>query len=82
MMEGTEDQMRTADFRAELEPNGRIAVPPEVAAQVPAGAPIQVLLQWGISDDEVWGASGRERFEAAYDADDSVYESLGNNSMP
>jgi hypothetical protein len=67
----------TADFRGELAPNGQIAVPPEIAAQVPPGEPIQVVLQWGISDDDAaWRATGRRRFEAAYAADDSVYEPL------
>jgi hypothetical protein len=73
--EGTE--MKTADFRGEVMPNGQIAVPPEIASQVPPGEQIQVVLQWGISeDDTAWRAAGRRQFEAAYSADDSVYELL------
>ena len=73
--EGTE--MKTVDFRAELAPNGQIAVPPEIASQVPPGEPIQVVLLWGISDDDMARrAAGRRQFEAAYAADDSVYELL------
>ena len=69
--------MKTADFRGELTPNGQIAVPPEIASQVPPGARLQVVLQWGISgDDAAWCAAGRRQFEAAYAADDSVYEQL------
>ena len=69
--------MKTADFRSELTPNGQIAVPPEIASQVPPGEQIQVVLQWGVSDDDsAWPAAGRRQFEAAYDADDSVYEQL------
>jgi hypothetical protein len=69
--------MRTADFRGELTPNGQIAVPPEIASQVPPGEQVQVVLQWGTSADEVaWRAAGRRRFEAAYGDDDSVYELL------
>jgi len=69
--------MKTADFKGKLMPNGQIAVPPEIAAQVPPGEQIQVLLQWDIGeDDPAWRAEGRRRFEAAYAADDSVYESL------
>ena len=69
--------MKTADFRGELTPNGQIAVPPEIASQVPPGERIQVVLQWGISvDDAAWRAAGRRHFEAAYSADDSVYELL------
>jgi hypothetical protein len=69
--------MKTADFRSELTPNGQIAVPPEIASQVPPGEPIQVVLQWGISDDDTaWRAAGRRQFESAYAADDSVFEQL------
>jgi hypothetical protein len=67
--------MKTAGFRGELTPNGQIIVPPEIAAQVPPGEQIQLVLQWGISvDDTAWRATGRLRFEAAYAADDPVYE--------
>jgi hypothetical protein len=69
--------MKTADFRGEVTPNGQIAVPPEIASQVPLGEQIQVVLNWGISvDDAAWRAVGRRQFEAAYAADDSVYELL------
>lgn len=67
--------MKTADFRGELTPNGQIAVPPEIASQLPPGEQIQVVLQWGISeDDTAWRAAGHRQFEAAYAADDAVYE--------
>jgi hypothetical protein len=70
-------EMKTADFSGKLEPNGQIAVPPDVAAMVPPGEPVQVVLQWGASDDDAaWRAAGRRQFDAAYSADDSVYESL------
>lgn len=69
--------MKTADFRGELTPDGQIAVPPEIASQVPPGEQIQVVLQWNISlDDVAWRALGRRQFENAYAADDSVYELL------
>ena len=69
--------MKTADFRGQLMANGQIAVPPDVAAQVPPGEQIQVVLQWGIADDDAaWRAVGRRRFDAAYAVDDSIYESL------
>ncbi|MGA2182850.1 MAG: hypothetical protein ABSH47_07455 [Bryobacteraceae bacterium] len=69
--------MKTADFSGKLTPNGQIAVPPDIAALVPPGEQIQVVLQWGISeDDAAWRVAGRRRFEAAYAADDSVYPSL------
>jgi hypothetical protein len=70
-------EMKTADFRGKLTPNGQIAVPPEIAALVPPGEQVQVVLQWGTSEeDAAWRTAGRPRFEAAYAADDSIYESL------
>ena len=68
--------MSTADFKGELTANGQIAVPPEIAARVPPGEPIQVVLRWGDSEDAAWRAAGRRQFDAAYAEDDSVYESL------
>jgi hypothetical protein len=69
--------MKTADFRGELTPDGQIAVPPEIASQVPPGEQVQVVLQWNISmDDVAWRTLGRRQFENAYAADDSVYELL------
>ena len=69
--------MNTADFSGELTPDGQIVVPPEIASQVPPGEQVHVILQWGVSaDDTAWRAANRRRFEAAYAADDSVYELL------
>jgi hypothetical protein len=77
MMEQVGIEMKSANFRGELTPNGQIDVPPEIAALVPRGEQIQVVIQWAISDDDdPWRAAGRRRFEAAYCAEDSVYESL------
>src|SRR5437660_12186937 len=72
-----EKEMKTADFKGKLTPGGQIAVPPDIAALVPPGEQIQVVLEWGISEDDAdWRAAGRRKFEAAYAADDSIYESL------
>ena len=69
--------MKTADFRGEITPNGQIAVPPEIALQVPPGEKVAVVLAWGISEEEpAWREAGRRRFESAYAPDDSVYEKL------
>jgi len=73
--------MKTADFRGEINPNGQIAVPREIASQVPPGEKIEVLIRWGTTDDDAdWREAGRRRFEAAYGSDDSVYEQLINDA--
>lgn len=69
--------MKTADFRGEITPNGQIAVPPEIASQVPPGEKVAVVLAWGVSEEEnAWREAGRRRFESAYAPEDSVYEQL------
>lgn len=69
--------MKTAGFTGGLTTHGHIAVPREIASQVPAGERIQVVLRWGVSeDDSDWRAAGRRPFEASYADDDSVYEQL------
>ena len=57
--------MKTADFRGELteRPDCRSA---RNRSQVPPGKQIQVVLQWGASDDDIaWRVAGRRKFEAA-----------------
>jgi hypothetical protein len=72
--------MKTVDFTGELTSNGQIAVPPEIAAQVPVGERVEIILRWGESGDAAaWRAAGRRVFEAAYSADDSVYEQLADD---
>jgi len=75
--------VKTADFVTELTPGGQICVPPEIAAQVPHGERLRVILAWGQPEDEAaWKAAGRRQFEAAYTADDSIYESLIDEASP
>ena len=69
--------MKAFEFKGILARNGQIAVPPEVACQVPPGEQLQVVLLWGASnDDDAWLLAGRRQFEAAYAPEDSVYEQL------
>jgi len=77
MME-VEVSMRMVEFKGTLARDGQIALPPEIAQQVPSGEPLQVVLQWDFTSDEdlAWRTSGRRQFEAAYAPEDSVYEQL------
>ena len=64
-------------FAERSAPDGQIAVPPEIASQGPCGEKIEIVLRWDLSNEEsAWREAGRQRFEAAYAADDSVYEQL------
>ena len=68
--------MKTAEFREEITSNGQISVPPEIAARVPPGERVAVVIMWGVSGEDLWSDAGRCRFEAVYATDDSVYEQL------
>jgi hypothetical protein len=69
--------MKAVEFKSTVNPGGQIGVPPELAQQIPAGEPLQVIVLWERSNlDVAWRAAGRERFEAAYAPEDSVYEQL------
>jgi hypothetical protein len=68
---------KTLDFRGKITPHGQIAVPPEIALQVPAGETIEVVLRLDVPDElQSWQEAGRRPFEAAYGPDDSVYDEL------
>ncbi len=69
----------TFEFTAALSPNGQIAVPSDVAGQIPAGKELHVLLTWEALADtsSSYRALGRKLEEANYaSSEDSVYDSL------
>ena len=69
--------MKTLEFKGSVAANGQISIPTQIAEQIPEGAQLQIVLMWGFSNiDDAWKAQGRQRFEAAYAPDDSVYEQL------
>jgi hypothetical protein len=69
--------MKAVEFEGTVTPDGHIAVPEEIAEQLPRGESLRVVLQWDPNDeDSVWRVQGRQRFEAAYASEDAVYEQL------
>jgi hypothetical protein len=64
--------MATLEFKATVLSNGLIAVPPEIAAQIPAGEEIGVTLVW----DDSLHALGRKLIDESCAAENSVYDSL------
>lgn len=68
--------MRAVEFESTIAPGGQIALPPEVASQIPAGEQLRVVVMWEQSDpDLAWRTSGQQ-FEAAYSPEDAIYEQL------
>ncbi len=69
--------MKAVEFKSTVASNGQISVPAEVAHQIPAGEQLHIVVLWETPTiDDAWGALGRQRFEAAYAPEDSVYEQL------
>ena len=71
--------MKAVEFEGTVTPNGQIAVPAEIAGQLPPGEPLQIVLRWdhpAADEDGVWRTEGRQRFEAAYAPEDDVYDQL------
>ena len=70
--------MKAVEFQGTVTPNGQIAVPAEIAGQLPPGEPLHIVLRWdaAVDEDDVWRTQGRQRFEAAYAPEDDVYNQL------
>ena len=69
--------MRAIEFESTVTPGGQIALPPEVASEIPPGEQLRVVVMWEPSHlDLAWRAAGRQRFEAAYSPEDVVYKQL------
>jgi hypothetical protein len=69
--------MRAVEFESTVAPGGQIALPPEVASEIPPGEHLRVVVMWEPShSDPAWRSAGRQRFEAAYSSEDAVYEQL------
>jgi len=69
--------MNAVEFKSTITPAGELAIPREIAGEIPAGEQLRVVVMWQPSGaDLAWRSAGRERFDAAYCPEDSVYEKL------
>lgn len=75
--------MNAIEFESTITPGGEIAIPREIAAEIPAGEPLRVVVMWqAASDDLAWRSAAREKFESAYGPEDAVYEELADDAPP
>lgn len=73
--------MKALEFESTVTPAGQIALPPEIAREIPAGEHLRIVVMWEPSDlDLEWRGAGRQAFEAAYCPEDSIYERLIDES--
>ena len=73
--------MKAVEFEGTVAPGGQIALPPEVAREIPPGEQLRVVVMWDPGDfDLAWRTAGRRQFEAAYSPEDAIYEHLMDDS--
>ena len=70
--------MNAVEFGSRLAASDNIEVPPDVAAQLPAGSNVRVIVMWETPEEEDadWRKLGTERFAAGYAPEDSICEKL------
>ena len=69
--------MRVVEFEGTVAPDGHVALPPEIASEIPAGEQIRIVVMWAAGDaDGAWRTVSRQRFEEAYAPEDAVYDRL------
>jgi hypothetical protein len=69
--------MKAVEFESTFAPNWHIAIPPELANEIPPGEQLRVVVIWEPSNSDLgWRTAGRQRFEAAYCPEDAIYEQL------
>ncbi len=72
--------MKAVEFESVVQ-DGQIGLPPDIAGEIPLGEQLHVVVMWGPSSaDAGWRHAGRQRFEAAYCAEDNIYEQLIDDS--
>jgi hypothetical protein len=68
--------MKALEFDTQVANHDQIRVPPDVAARIPEGSSLRViiLLDAGDTDAEGWQQLSLDRFSAAYSEEDAVYD--------
>ena len=71
--------MKALEFRASINADSTLAVPPEIAAQLPQGLAVRVLLLLPEADDnKEWAELTAEQFLQGYAASGRLYDPLAN----
>jgi len=68
--------MKAVEFESELSATGKIEVPPEALRQLPSGERLRVIVLLEGEEDSGWEEFVRRKLADAYAPEDSVYESL------
>jgi hypothetical protein len=69
--------MKTLEFETQLNPDHTLQVPPAVAAEVPVGQTVRVLLVVADpTEEQEWRRLGLEQFLKGYADSDAIYDQL------
>jgi hypothetical protein len=70
--------MLAHEFETKINPDGTLAVPKEIAAHIPTGQAIRVIVLYeeDTTEDEDWDRMATEQFFKGYDEDDAIYDEL------
>ena len=72
--------MAMITFEAKVLANGHIEIPADLAAELPPGGALQVVLHWaGAEEDVAWRQLCAKSLASAYAPEDEVYEQLLND---
>jgi hypothetical protein len=67
--------MKAVEFETQLNEDRTLSVPPEVAAQVPSGEVLRVLILFAKSDEDAdWQRLTAEQFLKGYPESDAIYD--------
>jgi hypothetical protein len=71
--------MKALEFEATLDKDGVLKIPADVAARMPLGAPVRVLLLVqepadDEADERAWKRFGAEQFLKGYAPEDAIYD--------
>ena len=69
--------MHAVEFRTRVNTDRTLTVPPAVAAALPPGRPVRVLLligEEGEREDAAWEAAAAAEFAAGYADGDAIYD--------
>jgi hypothetical protein len=68
--------MKAIEFRSELGPNQTLRVPADIAAGIPQGQTVRVLILIDEATDQDWEQLAAEEFGKGYADSDAIYDQL------
>jgi hypothetical protein len=80
MKQESAHSMKAFEFDSRLAKSG-IQVPGDLVSQIPDGTEVRVILLLRSTEDDLWRQNSMDGFAAAYADEDSVYESLIDESQ-